>query len=277
MNNRMNDQQTVDLVNLMERVWRSIDSLCAPLTESEWKAATDCPGWSVQDQISHLAGAESAIMGNADPAHTPEDTSYVKNDVGKHNEVLVDWRRSWPGQRVLQEFRELTGQRLNLLRSMSDDEFAAETQTPIGPGTVAEFVRIRIFDAWVHEQDIRRAVGRPGELEGPVAVHSVGRLARAMPFVVARKSQSPDGTTVVFDITGPAGRVLGVVVDGSRGREAKQVPAEPTVRITMDVETFACLGCGRWEPEETLSSGKVRIEGDQSLGRTIVNQLNIMI
>lgn len=274
---KLNGQQNVDLVNLMEHVWRSINSLCTPLTESEWKTPTDCPGWSVQDQVSHLVGAESGILGNADPAHSPADTNYVKNDVGQHNELLVDWRRGWTGQRVLQEFRELTGQRLNLLRSMSDDDFDVETQTPIGPGTVAEFVRIRIFDAWVHEQDIRRALGHPGELESPVAAHSVNRLARAMPFVVARKAQSPDGATVVFDITGPAGRVLPIVVEGSRGREAEQLPPGPTVRITADVETFACLGCGRWEPEETLRSGKVQVEGDQILGRTIVNQLNIMI
>ena len=177
----------------------------------------------------------------------------------------------------MEEFRELTGQRLKILRSMSDDDFAVETQTPVGPGTVAEFVRIRIFDAWVHEQDMRRALGNPGELEGPVAVHSIGRVARAMPFVVARKSQAPDGTTVVFDITGAAGRLLPIGVEGARGRELDEVPAEPAVRITTDVETFACLGCGRWDPEESMRSGKVRIEGDQTLGRHIVNQMNIMI
>ncbi len=273
----MSNQQTVDLVGLMERVWRSIDSLCTPLTAADWKTPTDCPGWSVQDQVSHLSGAESAILGNADPRHTPGDTSHVKNDVGQNNEVLVDWRRSWPGQRVLEEFRDLTGQRLMILKSMSDDDFAVETQTPIGPGMVAEFVRIRIFDAWVHEQDIRRALGRPGELEGPVAVHSIGRVARAMPFVVARKSQAPDGTTVVFEITGPAGRLLPVGVEGTRGRELEAVPAGPSVRITTDAETFACLGCGRWDPGEAVQSGKVRIDGDQTLGRTIVNQMNIMI
>ena len=276
----MSSQQTgdlVDLVNLMERVWRSIDSLCTPLSEAEWNTPTDCPGWSVKDQVSHLGGAESAILGAPGPEHTPTDTSHVKNDVGQNNEVLVDWRRSWPGQRVLEEFRDLTGQRLKLLRSLSDDDFAVETQTPVGPGTVAEFVRIRIFDAWVHEQDMRRALGRPGELEGPVAVHSIGRVARAMPFVVARKSQAPDGTTVVFDITGPAGRLLPVGVEGTRGRELDEVPAEPAVRITTDAETFACLGCGRWDPEESIQTGKVRIEGNLTLGHTIVNQMNIMI
>ena len=238
----MSNQQVVDL---MEHVWSSIYSLCSPLTEAQWKTPTDCPGWSVQDQVSHLVGAESSILGNPRPDHTPVETGHVKNDVGQSNEVVVDFRRSWPGEKVLNEFRDLTRQRLELLRAMTDEEFAAETQTPIGPGTVAEFVRIRIFDAWVHEQDMRRALNLPGELDGLVAVHSVGRVARAMPFVVARKSKASDGVTVVFDVTGTAGRVVPVGVEGGRGSELDSEPTAPTVRITMDVETFACLGRAR--------------------------------
>ena len=270
----MSNQQVVDL---MEQVWRSIDSLCTPLTEAQWKTPTDCPSWSVQDQVSHLVGAESQILGNPRPDHTPKETGHVKNDVGQSNEVVVDYRRSWPGRKVLEEFQALTGQRLVLLRGLNDEQFAAETQTPIGPGTLTDFLRIRIFDAWVHEQDIRRALNIPGELEGPVAAHSVGRIAAAMPFVTARKSQAPDGTTVVFDITGPAGRLVPVGVDGGRGNELDSEPSSPTVRITCDVETFACLGCGRWDPAEALRSGKVTVTGDTALGETIVTNMNIMI
>ena len=270
----MSNQHVVDL---MERVWRSIDSLCSPLTEPQWKTPTDCPGWSVQDQVSHLVGAESHILGNPGPDHTPKETGHVKNDVGQSNEVVVDFRRSWPGQKVLEEFRELTGQRLRLLRDMTDEQFAAEIKTPVGPGTVTEFVRLRIFDAWVHEQDIRRALNMPGELEGPVAAHSVGRVARAMPFVVARKAQSPDGVTVIFDVTGTAGCMVPVVVEGRRGSELDSEPPSPTVRIITDVEAFVCLGCGRWDPEEALGSGRVTLTGDTALGETIVKQMNIMI
>ncbi|MEE8466422.1 MAG: maleylpyruvate isomerase family mycothiol-dependent enzyme, partial [Dehalococcoidia bacterium] len=173
--------------------------------------------------------------------------------------------------------RDLTGRRLELLRNMTDEEFAAETQTPIGPGTVAEFVRIRIFDAWVHEQDMRRALNMPGELEGPVAVHAVGRVARALPFVVARKAQAKDDATVVFDITGPAGRLVPVGVEGGRGSELDSEPSSPAVRVTFDAETFVCLGCGRLDPGQALRSGRVTIAGDTVLGETIVKQMNIMI
>ena len=57
---------------------------------------------------------------------------------------------------------------------------------------------IRIVDAWISQQDMRRAVKRPGELEGPVAEHAVGRVAMAMP--------------------GSAGRTVALRTEGGRAR-----------------------------------------------------------
>ncbi len=265
------------LVDYMDQVWRSLTTLCSGFTEAQWKAPTDCPGWSVQDQLAHLAGAESGILGQTPPEHVPANVDHVRNDIGRSNEVVVDWRRPRPGTQVLEEFQKLTSQRMIALRAMSDADFQVETQTPIGPGTVAEFLRLRIFDAWIHEQDIRRAVGRSGHLEGPVAEHSMGRLAMAMPYVVGKKAQAADGATVVFEVTGPAGRILPIGMDGSRARVLDQGPAQPTVRLTMNAETFACLGCGRWEPAQAVASGQVTITGDRALGETIIHQMNFMI
>ena len=64
----MTDQELVDI---MERVWQSIAGLCSPFTERDWKTPTDCPGWSVQDQLSHLAGSECRLLGRPAPDHTP--------------------------------------------------------------------------------------------------------------------------------------------------------------------------------------------------------------
>lgn len=266
-----------ELVDRMEAVWGSISELCGTFTETEWKTPTDCPGWSVQDQVSHLAGSESQLLGRPVPDHVPIELTHVKNDIGQRNEVLVDWRRSWPGARVLEEFLEVTGERLRVLQGLSEQDFQAETQTPIGPSTAADLIGIRIFDAWVHEQDMRRAVRRAGHLDGPVAAHSVGRLAMAMPYVVGRKVQPPDGTTVTFQVIGPAGRTLDIGMEGSRANPLEAPPELPSVRLTMDVETFACLGCGRWGLGMALQSGKVQLDGDQGLGQTIVAQMNIMV
>ena len=161
----MSDQATV--AN-MERVWSAIIALGSTCTEQEWKTPTDCPGWTVQDQLAHMLGSESRLLGLPVPDHTPQNLSHVKNEFGQRNEVWVDWYRSWSGVQVLQRFQEVTGERLKVLRAMRPEDFAAPTQTPIGPGTMRDLLHIRIFDAWVHEQDMRRAVKRPGDLEGPV-------------------------------------------------------------------------------------------------------------
>jgi len=270
----MSNQETV--AN-MERVWRAIIALCDTFTEREWRTSTDCPGWTVQDQVAHMLGSESRLLGLPIPEHTPQDTSHVKNESGQRNEVWVDWHRSWSGAQVLQRFQDVTGERLQVLQAMRPEDFEAQTQTPIGPGTVRDLLHIRIFDAWVHEQDIRRAVKRPGHLEGPVAAHAIGRLAMAMPYVVGRKVQPADGTTVVFAMPGATGRTLALRMESGRAQSLDDTPVTPTVRLTMDAETFACLGCGRWTPDQTLRTGKVQIAGDTALGQTILAQMNIMI
>ena len=216
-------------------------------------------------------------MGRPAPDHTPSDTSHVKNEMGGRNEILVDYRRSWAGAQVLEEFQQVTAERLQTLRGLSAADFAAETQTPLGPGTLRSLLEIRIFDAWTHEQDMRGALKRSGHLDGAVAAHSVGRCASAMSFVVGRKAQAGDGATVVFEVTGPAGCTLAVGVDGKRANMLETPPDSPTVRLTMDVETFTRLGCGRWDPVETLQAGKVQISGDQALGETIIREINFMV
>ena len=270
----MSDQEIVDK---LERVWDSMAELCATLSEQEWKLATDCPKWSVQDHVAHIVGTESRLAGRPVPNHTPEDMEHVKNDIGKGNEVWVDFLRPRSGADVLEVFREVTAARLQRMRSMSADDFSEPTQTPVGLGTIRDFMVIRIFDCWVHEQDVRRAIGRPGHMEGPVVVHSMDRMARAMPFVVGKKAAAPDGTTVVFAVTGPAGRTMAISVDGGRANFLDTSPANSNLRLTMDVETFTCLGNGRWEGGHALASGKVRIDGDRMLGEAIVTRMNFMV
>jgi uncharacterized protein (TIGR03083 family) len=269
----MRDQE---LIAKQEHVWDTIASLCTPFTEREWKTPTDCPGWSVQDQIAHIVGTESWLLGQPVPDHTPKDLSHVKNELGQWIEPWVDWRRPWPGAKVLAEFITVTRERRCVLHAMSAEEFAKEFHTPIGSHTMRSFLPSRIFDNWVHEQDIRRAVGRPGHFDGPVAEYALERVARAMSFAVGRKVRPAPDTTVVFEVTGSLGRTLAIGMEGERATPLDQPPVVPTVRLTMDVETFVCLGCGRWAPEQMLASGKVQIAGDRALAERIVAQMNFM-
>ncbi len=265
------------MVDLMEAVWKSIDGLCSGLTQEQWSLPTECPGWSVQDQVSHLVGSECRLLGRPAPAHEPADTSHVRNEVGQGNEVLVDYRRQFSGADVLAEFREVTAERLGVLRAMSEADFAADTPNPLGSGPYTDLLAIRIYDAWVHEQDMRRTLGIAGHLSGPVAQHAYGRTEAAMPFVVGRKVRPDDGATVVFEITGEAGGSIALNMDGGRAHRMDAAPASPTVKLTMGLEPFNALGTGRWSAEHALGTGSVAIDGDRELGERIVGEMNFMI
>ena len=266
-----------EFVDRMETVWRSIADLCADFTQQQWSTPTECPGWSVQDQVSHLVGSECRLLGRPAPEHEPSDTSHVRNEVGQSNEVLVDYRRQFNGADILTEFNEITGERLAILRAMSDADFAAEADNPLGRGPYTDLLAIRIYDAWVHEQDIRRALRLPGHLSGPVAEHAYGRTAMAMPFVVGRKVKPDDGATVVFDITGDVGGTVALNMAEGRAHRMDAAPASPTVRLTMSLEPFNALGTGRWTAEKALADGSVTIAGDRELGERIVEEMNFMI
>ncbi len=265
------------MVDLMETVWRSIDALCANFTEEQWATPTECPGWAVQDQVSHLVGSECRLLGRPAPEHEPSDTAHVRNEVGQNNEVLVDYRRRFSGAQVLAEFREVTGERLARLRAMTEQDFAAETDNPLGRGPYTDLLAIRIYDAWVHEQDMRRALRIPGHLSGPVAQHAYGRTEMAMPFVVGRKVRPDDGTSVVFDVAGDVGGTIALTMDGGRAHRIEPAPEAPTVRLTMDLESFNALGTGRWTAEQALARASVAIAGDQALGERILGEMNFMI
>jgi uncharacterized protein (TIGR03083 family) len=270
----MSDQPIVDD---LATVWQAIDGICAKLTPEAWATATDCPGWSVQDLLSHITGTESALLGRPRPAHTPTGAGSLPNKIAEFNEVEVAYRRSWPGERVLAEFREVTASRLAALRALSDEDFARERDTPLGRMPTREFLGVRILDCWVHEQDMRRALGCPGGFDEPAARRTVARLVGALPYVVGKKAAAPDGTTVVFAITGPLEESVGIGVEGRRARTLQSAPAVPAVRIVMDTETFVCLVCGRWDPAQSVRDGRVRLAGDVALGERIVHQLNIMM
>ncbi|GIU90083.1 MAG: hypothetical protein KatS3mg010_1182 [Acidimicrobiia bacterium] len=138
---------------------------------------------------------------------------------------------------------------------------------------------IRVFDCWFHDQDIREALGRPGFLDGPVADLSVARIPpKGLPYVVGKKAGAPAGTTVVFEVTGasPVVAAVGVPPEG-RAALLDAPPADPTVRLTMDRRTFTRLAGGRWTGSRALDGGHVHVDGDEALGRRVVEHMAFTI
>jgi uncharacterized protein (TIGR03083 family) len=264
-----------DTIAALGQCFASITTLCETLTESEWKTATDCPGWSVQDNLSHLIGSDRMLEGLSPTAHKAAPAAHVKNPIGEANENEIDSRRHLSGAEVLAEWKEISTQRLATLRNADDAYFDAPAMTPTGPGTLADFLSIRVLDSWVHEQDMRRAVGKLGNLGGPAAEHTVDRLMRTVPIVVGKRAGTPEGASVVIDITGEVKRHVVCTVTGGRAAVVAEEPASPLAHITMDVETFGVLATGRRTADQMDS--QVTYYGDAEHGRKVTGALNMMI
>ncbi len=141
----------------MAETWGSLAEVCHDLVANEWALPTECPGWSVQDQLSHLIGVERMVMGQPAPAWDATLGEHVKNDFAAMNEPWVAVRRSWPGDMVLAEFTDVTEQRLAALSALSDEEWAVVGFSPVGEVPYARFMETRVFDSWVHRTG--RALG----------------------------------------------------------------------------------------------------------------------
>ena len=77
--------------------WGALAEVCFELSESEWALPTECPGWDVKDQLSHLIGIERAIMGEPVPTWDEPLGAHVKNDFAATNEPFVAVRRALSG------------------------------------------------------------------------------------------------------------------------------------------------------------------------------------
>ena len=264
------------VVELLRTEWDELDAFGSSLTDSEWDVLTECPGWTVRDNFSHIIGLERGLLGDAPPELAPADRPHVKNAVGEFNEAWVDARRGNDGPTMLAEFREVTARRLKTLEELSDEAWEKVSPTPAGPAPYHEFMSIRLMDCWVHEQDMRRAVGRPGHLRGPVPEHVIERFVAPMGYVVGKKAGAAEGQSVVFELSGSIAKTIGVTVVDGRAQVGEAI-AEPTTILAMDTETWWCLCLGRWSPTETLASGKIGVHGDADLGQRVVANLAFMI
>ncbi|WP_195210315.1 maleylpyruvate isomerase family mycothiol-dependent enzyme [Actinomarinicola tropica] len=256
--------------------WATIDELCTSLAPTDWDRPTDCPGWTVRDLVSHMIGTERMLLGDAAPPAPGAVGEHVRNPIGEANEAWVDARRGLSGDEVLAEFREVTNRRLEELNALTPEDFDRVGFTPEGEGPYRRFMEIRLFDCWEHEQDIRRAVARPGHLDGPIAAAAVQKVAAAAGYVVGKKAGAPDGSTVVFEVHGPVELTVPVAVEG-RARVLEDAPADPTATIRLDTEVYNALGCGRWSGEQAMASGRVELAGDTELARRVVDNMAFTI
>lgn len=256
--------------------WTSIGDLVAlasELEDADWDAPTDLPGWDVRAVLSHVAHLEGVLGGAPrEQADVPEDLPHVHGLMGQFTEIGVLTRRDTAPAEIVEEIRRYSAVR--------HDELLADPPTDpaaLAPGIfgaigwpTVTLLRNRPLDVWMHEQDVRRAVGRPGNLDTPGARHSADYLLESLGYVLGKRLKATPGTTVVASVEGhdPVAVTVG---DDGRGATLADLPGDPDVTLRMTRETFLLLAGGR----RPAAAADVTVEGDQELATRFLTGLAV--
>lgn len=266
--------------------WQSASAdfidLVTPLSQAEWDAPTALPGWSVGDIVAHVGWIEGMLIGEVDPPHEPDWSSlpHAVTDFGKITEVPVDLRRSWTREAVLVELADRISRRTAELESGPRDA-TIEVMGPLGRAPLGRVLRMRTLDTWVHEQDIRDALGRPGHLDTLGAQATAAQLLPGLGKVWAKLAGAQPGEVLDVRIAGPGidGGAIVTVGDDGRARVVEEhlldQAGATTVTLTMSWPAYLALSCGRGDPQPWRE--QVVISGDADLAGRTLDHFRVMI
>lgn len=264
------------VVDALAAQWTTLDQLASSLDDAEWQAASILPGWTIADVIAHIIGTESMLAGREVAAtRDVAALAHVRNPIGELNERWLDHFRGHDRESVMAAYREIVGVRTAALQGATDEDFAAETATPAGPDTYGRFMRIRVFDCWVHEVDIRDSTDKSLPVDPVPARLALDEIAASLPFVIGKRAGLPAGSTVLIRVTGLVSRDfrISVAERASLVDEFEGGDDSADVRLSVDIADLARLAGGRTSADPQ----RVRIEGDTALGERIVENLAYMI
>jgi uncharacterized protein (TIGR03084 family) len=130
-----------------------LERLLAP---EVWDLHTPADGWTIRDQVTHLAWFdEAAVRAVTDPdAFRAEVRTLVAE--GFDTDRIVAERRSMPGEEALEWFRTARDRMIAALAALEP-----KARIPwYGPDMgAASFTTARLMETWAHGQDVADAVG----------------------------------------------------------------------------------------------------------------------
>lgn len=173
------------------------------LTREQWEAPSGCPGWRVQDVVTHMANLFWMLV---DPARLP-DLGGLPTE--RAQEAAVQARRGMSGPAALADYAEVSKPALDKLAELA----ALDLELPLGDlGTYPAAV-LPLAYSFDHYTHIRADLFGPrGPLTGDVPPSDELRLGPALDWVeAALPQQNPaaaDACALQIQITGTGARSI---------------------------------------------------------------------
>jgi uncharacterized protein (TIGR03084 family) len=215
-------------------------ALLVPLDEAGWRQLTPAAGWSVLDQVTHLAWFDEAAVRSA---VTPE--AFAAEQANPDPDGVAAAYRDRSGAEVLAWFDEARSRLLTTFRAL-DPALRVPWYGP--PMSAASALTARIMETWAHGQDVADTLGAAREPTARLRhVAHIGIGARAYSYVANGRDAptapirvelaAPDGGTWTWGPVDAADRVVGPALDFCLVVTQRRHLADTAVAATGPVAT----------------------------------------
>jgi uncharacterized protein (TIGR03084 family) len=181
----------------------ALRDLIDPLPEAAWRYATPAPGWTIGDQVGHLAYFDDvAVTAATDPRAFASLQASFTAAAENPDTIAARYRALGPS-----ELRDWFGRaRARLLEAFADLDPPVRVPWFGPPMGVPSMITARLMETWAHGQDIADTVGARREPTGRLHhVAHLGVITRSYSYA-AHGLPAPD-EPVRVELTAPSGEL----------------------------------------------------------------------
>jgi uncharacterized protein (TIGR03083 family) len=199
---------SLDLTGMLEPERRAFLDLLADIENEEWDAPTECPAWTVKGLALHVLGDDLSLLSRQRDAATDSLTLFARTRPGLDFRQLLDgFNEQWVeattflSTSLMLELLRLAGEWTGSFYRSVDLERPGEPVGFLGgsgPSPYWQAIAREYVERWVHQHQIRRALGRPDlgpEFLEPAAAVVMRSLSAHLPALDAAP-----GTVLVLTV-----------------------------------------------------------------------------
>ena len=182
----------------------ALRDLVAGLDEGGWRTPTPAAGWTVADQISHLAYFDdAAIQAATDPEGFSGQALRAFTDGELTTDDIAARYRSMSGPELLAWF---DASRRRLIAVFADLDPGQRVPWFGLPMSAASALTARIMETWAHGQDVADALGM--QRQPTARLRHIAHIGvRALPYSFAANGLEVPPEPVRVELTGPGGQL----------------------------------------------------------------------
>jgi uncharacterized protein (TIGR03083 family) len=239
------------------------------LTETQWSTEI-VPRWRTREVAGHLVSTDKASVTGEYPTWglRPRKMSSIE----EWNDKAV---AKWADRPVPELLRALEkyGRRFARLLSLPPQRLSnAAFPTPFGKVSTAWLGMLRVYDEWIHVEDIRRALQLPADDSFERLRPAATFLLAGIPIQTLPEIPAGAGGTVEIGFSDVQTQKLGVDL----GTRTFGVDLNADAQISGPAASLIMVAAGRDKWRETEAAGRLDIKGDRKAAETLLDVLRVV-